>query len=108
MLTAFASVIPLVGTALVWVPITIYFLIVGSWVNALMMLGYGAIIVSQCDNLIRFLLQKNGGCASVDYDFRCSGWSSFIWFYGSGIWSVARIAVPSVCGYVPERILAGR
>ncbi len=43
---------------LVWVPITIYFLIVGSWVNALMMLGYGAIIVSQCDNLIRFLLQK--------------------------------------------------
>ena len=29
-----------------------------SWVNALMMLGYGAIIVSQCDNLIRFLLQK--------------------------------------------------
>lgn len=58
MLTAFASVIPLVGTALVWVPITIYFLIVGSWVNALMMLGYGAIIVSQCDNLIRFLLQK--------------------------------------------------
>lgn len=58
MLTAFASIIPLVGTALVWVPITIYFLIVGSWVNALMMLGYGAIIVSQCDNLIRFLLQK--------------------------------------------------
>ena len=39
MLTAFASVIPLVGTALVWVPITIYFLIVGSWVNALMMRG---------------------------------------------------------------------
>ena len=46
MLTAFASVIPLVGTALVWVPITIYFLIVGSWVNALMMLGYGAIPLS--------------------------------------------------------------
>lgn len=58
MLTAFASVIPIVGTVLVWGPITVYFLVVGNWVSALMMLGYGAIIVSQCDNLIRFLLQK--------------------------------------------------
>ncbi len=57
-LTAFASIIPLVGTALVWVPITIYFLVVGNWVSAVIMLAYGGIVVSQCDNLIRFLLQK--------------------------------------------------
>ena len=58
MLTAFASIIPLVGTALVWVPITVYFLVVNDWVSALVMLGYGSIIISQCDNLIRFILQK--------------------------------------------------
>lgn len=58
LLTAFASIIPLVGTALVWVPITIYFLIVGNWVSALILLAYGGIIISQCDNLIRFILQK--------------------------------------------------
>lgn len=58
LLTAFASIIPLVGTALVWVPITIYFLVVGNWVSAVIMLAYGGIVVSQCDNLIRFLLQK--------------------------------------------------
>lgn len=58
MLTAFASIIPIVGTALVWVPIVAYFLVVGDWMNALVLLGYGGIIISQCDNLIRFILQK--------------------------------------------------
>ena len=58
MLTAFASIIPLVGTALVWVPIYIYFLLTGNWVSALILLGYGGIVISQCDNLIRFMLQK--------------------------------------------------
>lgn len=58
MLTAFASIIPLVGTALVWVPIAVYFLVIGNWVSAVIVLAYGGIIVAQCDNLIRFLLQK--------------------------------------------------
>lgn len=58
LLTAFASVIPLVGTALIWIPVALYLLIMGDWINALILLGYGGIIVSQCDNLIRFILQK--------------------------------------------------
>lgn len=58
LLTAFASVIPIVGTALIWVPISVYFLLVGEWVSALVLLGYGGIVISQCDNLIRFILQK--------------------------------------------------
>lgn len=58
LLTAFASIIPLVGTALIWIPVSIYFQIMGEWINALILLGYGGIIISQCDNLIRFLLQK--------------------------------------------------
>lgn len=58
LLTAFASIIPLVGTALIWIPVSIYFLIMGEWINALILLGYGGIIISQCDNLILFLLQK--------------------------------------------------
>ena len=58
MLTAFASVIPIVGTTLVWFPISIYFLLIGDWIHALVLLGYGGIIIAQCDNLIRFILQK--------------------------------------------------
>ena len=57
-LTAFASIIPLVGTALVWVPVTAYFLIIGDWIHGLILLAYGGVIISQCDNLIRFILQK--------------------------------------------------
>ncbi|CCZ69739.1 AI-2E family transporter [Bacteroides gallinaceum] len=58
MLTGFASIVPLVGTALVWVPVTAYFFIIGDWVHGLILLAYGGIIISQCDNLIRFILQK--------------------------------------------------
>lgn len=58
MLTGFASIVPLVGTALVWVPVTAYFFIIGDWIHGLILLAYGGIIISQCDNLIRFILQK--------------------------------------------------
>lgn len=58
MLTAFASIIPIVGTALIWFPIAIYFVLIGDWMNALILVGYGGLIVAQCDNLIRFILQK--------------------------------------------------
>lgn len=58
MLTAFASIIPIVGTALIWLPIAIYFILIGDWMNALILVGYGGLIVAQCDNLIRFILQK--------------------------------------------------
>lgn len=57
-LTGFASIIPIVGTALIWVPVAIYFMAIGDWLHAIMMLAYGGIVVSQCDNLIRFILQK--------------------------------------------------
>ena len=58
MLTGFASIIPLVGTAIIWLPVVAYLAVVGDWLDAVILLGYGGIIVSQCDNLIRFMLQK--------------------------------------------------
>lgn len=57
-LTCFATVIPMVGTALVWVPVTVYLALTGDWVNAIGLGLYGGLVISQCDNLIRFLLQK--------------------------------------------------
>ncbi len=58
MMTAFASIVPLVGTALIWIPVTAYFLIIGEWIHGLILFAYGSIVISQCDNLIRFILQK--------------------------------------------------
>jgi len=57
-LTCFATIIPMVGTALVWFPVADYLAISGDWFNAIGIAAYGAIVVSQSDNLIRFILQK--------------------------------------------------
>lgn len=57
-LTCFATVIPMVGTSLVWIPVTIYLALTGDWMNAIGLALYGGLVISQCDNLIRFLLQK--------------------------------------------------
>ena len=57
-LTCFATIIPMVGTALVWFAVAAYLAISGDWFNAIGIAAYGAIVVSQSDNLIRFILQK--------------------------------------------------
>ena len=57
-LTCFATIIPMVVTALVWFPVAAYLAISGDWFNAIGIAAYGAIVVSQSDNLIRFILQK--------------------------------------------------
>ena len=57
-LTCFATIIPMVGTALVWFHVAAYLAISGDWFHAIGLAAYGAIVVSQSDNLIRFILQK--------------------------------------------------
>ena len=57
-LTCFATVIPMVGTGLIWFPVAVYMALTGDWPNAIGLAAYGGIIVSQLDNLIRFILQK--------------------------------------------------
>ena len=57
-LTCFATIIPMVVTSLVWFPVAAYLAISGDWFYAIGIAAYGAIVVSQSDNLIRFILQK--------------------------------------------------
>lgn len=57
-LTCFATVIPMVGTALIWFPTAVYMALTGDLFNGIGLVAYGAIVVSQLDNLIRFILQK--------------------------------------------------
>lgn len=57
-ITGLATVIPVVGTGLVWAPLTIYLALRGDWPNAIGLACYGALIITQVDNLIRLLLQK--------------------------------------------------
>ncbi len=53
LLTVFASPIPVVGTALSWVPASLYLLATGQWPRAIVMAVWGALVVSSVDNLLR-------------------------------------------------------
>ena len=57
-LTCFATVIPIVGTTLVWFPLAAYMAISGDCPHAIGLLLYCGLIVTNIDNLIRFILQK--------------------------------------------------
>jgi predicted PurR-regulated permease PerM len=50
---AFASIIPVVGAALIWVPIAIYLLLTGSVWKGVFLLIWGLVVVSSIDNVLR-------------------------------------------------------
>ncbi|MBU1019031.1 MAG: AI-2E family transporter [Patescibacteria group bacterium] len=52
-ITAFFSIVPYLGAAIVWVPITIIMLLTGHWVAAIFLLVWGVAVVSTVDNVIK-------------------------------------------------------
>ena len=50
---AFFALLPLVGTAAIWVPASIYLLVTGSTVQGLILIGWGAGVVGTVDNFLR-------------------------------------------------------
>jgi len=57
-LTAFATIVPLIGTGIVWFPLVIYLALTGNWIAAIGLAAYCGIILINVDNVIRFVLQK--------------------------------------------------
>ena len=57
-ITAFATIIPIIGTGLVWFPLVIYLALTGNWIAAFGLLAYCLIILTNIDNVFRFVLQK--------------------------------------------------
>jgi predicted PurR-regulated permease PerM len=53
LVTAVASLIPVVGSAMVWAPACIVLVVAGHWGKALLLLGWGAAVVGQVDALVR-------------------------------------------------------
>jgi len=56
--TSFTTVIPIVGTALAWVPLALFLAADGRWGAAAGLLLYGMLAITQVDNVVRFVLQK--------------------------------------------------
>jgi predicted PurR-regulated permease PerM len=50
---SFFALLPLVGTAAVWAPASIYLLASGSWVKAVILVAWGMFVVGTIDNLLR-------------------------------------------------------
>lgn len=56
--TCFATIIPIIGTGLVWVPLAGYMALDGRWGAAIGLCLYGVLIVTHVDNVVRFVMQK--------------------------------------------------
>ncbi|RLZ07785.1 AI-2E family transporter [Faecalibacter macacae] len=57
-LTIFAAMLPIVGAALIYIPLVIMLFIQGDNTHAIGLLIYCIVVVGLSDNLIRFMLQK--------------------------------------------------
>jgi predicted PurR-regulated permease PerM len=58
LITAFASIIPVVGTAVVWVPLTLYLFVINHTWQATFNIAWGALVLGITDNVVRFALAK--------------------------------------------------
>lgn len=57
-LTTFTTVVPILGTMIVWIPLGGVMILSGSWLHGLLLLAYGFIIIGGVDNVARFLMQR--------------------------------------------------
>ncbi|RUO52354.1 AI-2E family transporter [Pseudidiomarina homiensis] len=53
---AFLSLIPAVGAAIIWFPVSLYLYATGAWISATVLVAYGAIVIGLADNVLRPIL----------------------------------------------------
>lgn len=53
---ALLSLIPAVGAALIWLPVALYLYATGAWLDASILLAYGALVIGLADNVLRPIL----------------------------------------------------
>lgn len=58
--TFVAAMIPLVGASIIWIPGSIYLLVVGRPVPALALFVFGAVVISTVDNILRPMVMRRG------------------------------------------------
>jgi predicted PurR-regulated permease PerM len=58
-LTAFVCMIPMLGSFLIWVPLAIFLVVGGHWTKAIILVLWGALVISMVDNFLRPKLIKN-------------------------------------------------
>jgi predicted PurR-regulated permease PerM len=66
---AFSSLIPVVGTALVWVPAAGYLVMAARWKSAVFLIIWGIVVVGSVDNFLRPFLMRGKEGVSPFYIF---------------------------------------
>ena len=57
-LTAFSTILPVIGTMAIWIPLGIGIIATGDVLSGIIFLMYGTFVIGGVDNLARFMLQK--------------------------------------------------
>lgn len=60
-ITGVMSVFPIVGTAIVWAPLALVLYVKGGTWQPVFLFAYGALVITNIDNLFRFVVQKRLG-----------------------------------------------
>ncbi len=68
-LTFFASLLPYLGTPLIWVPVSVFMIINGNEAQGIGLLIYGSVIISMIDNFLRPILMSSKGSISAPLVF---------------------------------------
>jgi predicted PurR-regulated permease PerM len=65
----FSSLIPIVGTSLIWIPALIYLVLVGDWKSAIFFAVWSTVLNGSIDNFLRPFLMRGEGRMSPFYIF---------------------------------------
>ena len=56
---AFVCMIPIAGSFFVWFPASVYLILSGHWINAILLILWGTLVISTVDNFLRPKIIKN-------------------------------------------------
>jgi predicted PurR-regulated permease PerM len=57
-ITAFSSIIPVIGTGIIWIPVAIYLFVINHTWQGTFMVFWGILVLGIADNVVRFVLAK--------------------------------------------------
>jgi predicted PurR-regulated permease PerM len=80
---AFSTIIPYVGTALVWVPISLYLFATGQIWQGVFLIIWGAVIIGNSDNILKaYLIKDKAGVHPLFVFFSIVGGLTLFGFWG--------------------------
>lgn len=58
LLTCIATVVPVFGAAIIWMPVALYLMTLERWGAALGLIAFGVVVITHVDNVVRFIVQR--------------------------------------------------